>query len=482
MSSASSSRSRWRIPECLEQPCYKHYSVDGATYRLLDIPPSCEALNRAEWNQEAFAVLASGRLQGHLDRPVGERKQNAREGGDSELSERLSSSAASEPESDAFSISSEQMQAELAVGPVTEEEMEEEEAALDANFLAACAATKEGDEWRASVSLPRRVSRTLLRPEGKEGPLSKLLDALGVRTEAKSTRVSANEGVVTVPLWGPTEKRVCLAVKKTRGLLAQLRASCPVTHFISLPLNTSDTIARFEVYRHLVLASKYRTVDETLFIQKEKLHVTLLVLRLLSEAEVAAAAAVLKAASPDIYDAVGTQTLRLHVKGNSCFSDDPSAVKVVFAPLYSSEGPEALAATKAKLNSIVGLLADRLEAAGLLTRRELEEQHALGPQGEIDCIYHMTLLNATYRFRAARQAEKEDETGDLPGVGREGEKGGRPRRRLPRGPSGHIDASQLLVDMKGFDFGQVRIPAVQLNALQGGSQTGYLCLAHVDLP
>ncbi|KAL8443930.1 hypothetical protein Emed_006473 [Eimeria media] len=475
------SRTRWRLPECLERPQYRHFSVDGATYRFLHIPRSAEVLNSAEWNQKAFETLASGRSQDPEDVPLPPRNHRERVGGDSELSERYSSSASSAADSEEAALSSEAegLETSLVIN-MTEQQVEEEELALDADFLASCSAEKEKDQWRVDAQIPRGLLRRLLSRKNYKGPLSSLLAALNVSAEPQKKKETLEEEAVTVRLWGPSERRVCLALKKTQELLVGLRASCPVTHFISLPLNTSETASRFEVYRHLVLASKYKTIDETLFIQKEKLHVTLLVLRLLSKAEVEAAAAVLKAASPDIYDAVGTQTLRLHLKGNSCFSDDPSAVKVVFAPLYSSEGPEVLAATKAKLNNVVRLLAERLEAAGLLTRRELEEQRALGPQGEIDCIYHMTLLNETYRRRAAMKAAAEQQQQEGGSEQQQQQKRQHGRHAL-RGSL--IDASQLLIDMKGFDFGVVRIPSVQLNAIQGLSgQTGYHCLAHVDLP
>ncbi|KAL8450892.1 hypothetical protein Emag_002998 [Eimeria magna] len=486
MNSRGVSRTRWRLPECLERPQYRHFSVDGATYRILHIPQSAEALSSAEWNQKAFETLASGRCQDSQDVPVPARDHKERVGGDSELSERLTSSEsfAAESEQAAFSSEAEGLQTSLVMN-MTEQEVEEEELALDAEFLSSCAPKKDEDRWRVDTHIPRRLLRRLLSGKNHKGPLSSLLAALEVSAEPQRKQGALEEEAVVVRLRGPSERRVCLAVKKTQELLVGLRARCPVTHFISLPLNTSETASRFEVYRHLVLASKYKTIDETLFIPKEKLHVTLLVLRLLSKAEVEAAAAVLKAASSDIYDAVGTQTLRLHLKGNSCFSDDPSAVKVVFAPLYSSEGPEVLAVTKAKLNSVVRLLAERLEAAGLLTREELEEQRALGPQGEVDCIYHMTLLNEAYRRRAYTKPAAEQQQQQQEQQGGPEQQQQQQRRQLGKHAlrGSLIDASQLLTDMKGFDFGVVRIPAVQLNALQGlKGQTGYQCLAQVDLP
>lgn len=135
---------------------------------------------------------------------------------------------------------------------------------------------------------------------------------------------------------------------------------------------------------------------------------------------------------------------------------------------FCSEGPEALATTKAMLNNIVGLLAKRLEDAGLLSREELQQQYALGPQGEIDCIFHMTLLNEAYRKRVARKVQQQERHKE--------------ERMHQKVGMKTFDATQLIKDMRGFDFGVVRVPSIQLNALSGGGEGGYKCLAHVDLP
>lgn len=325
-------KAHWRLPVCLERPRYQHTSIGGANYRILDIPRSEEPLNRAEWNQAAFESLTSGAVRGPPCATTREKPQRERIGGESDRSDGYSSFPSSDSD-DATSDSNGETEPEMEI-KMTEYEIEEEENALDASFLASCSASKEGKEWRAEVLMPFRLFRRLVGKGPSKGRLNKTLHVLGARA-GRAKMPAERGGEVGVPLWGPTEKRVCLAVRKAQQLMAKMRSSAPVTHFISLPLATPDVISRFEVYKHLVLASGYQTIDETLFISKEKLHITLLVVRLLSATEVQAAADALKAASADIYDAVGTRTLRLHMKGNSCFSDDPSSVAVVFAPLYS---------------------------------------------------------------------------------------------------------------------------------------------------
>ncbi|OEH79535.1 kh domain-containing protein [Cyclospora cayetanensis] len=471
-----SGRTHWRLPECMERPQYKHFSIAGATYRVLDIPTSAEPLNRAEWNQAAFESLASCNSRRFSAVATAGIPSRERAGPGSDFSEEYFSDSSG---SDAATSDSDLKLAEEE--EMSEGDIEVQEEALDADFISSCSATQDGEQWRADIRIPRPLYRRLVGRTLSEGPLTASLDAIGARVGRGKMLAGRREEVV-LPIWGSTERRVCLAVQKTQRLMTQMRCSARVTHFVSLPLSLPDMIARFEVYRHLVMASGYKTIDETLFINQEKLHITLLVLRLLTPAEVAAAAEALKSASAEIYDAVGTRTLRLHLKGNSCFSDDPSAVSVVFAPLYSSEGAEALAKTKAMLNTVTRVIAERLQAAGLLSRKELQQQYALGTQGEFDCIFHMTLLNETYRRRAVEKRQQE-QTSENHGQSQEGSRQ-KPQQHQKRQhmQKRTFDASQLIQDMRGFDFGHVRVPSVQLNSISSTTEGAYECLAHVDLP
>lgn len=135
-----------------------------------------------------------------------------------------------------------------------------------------------------------------------------------------------------------------------------------------------------------------------------------------------------------------------------------------------SESAEALEATKRMLNNMARLLAERLQAAGLLSREELEEQHALGPEGEFDCTFHMTLLKTLYKRTAKELPLQQEQEQQSHLAARK-----QPRRAV-------FDATQLLQDMRGFDFGVVRVPAVQLNSVSTQDQNTYHCLAQVDLP
>ena len=162
-----------------------------------------------------------------------------------------------------------------------------------------------------------------------------MCDLLGVGfTVSKGEPKTKGEGL-PLTLSAPTERRACLAAKKLKELVAAKRVHARVTHFISLPMSCPEIVDRYGVYRHMVKTSGYKTIDDTLFISQQRLHITLLVLRLFDSSEEQAAAQALRDAAHDIYDAVDTRCLLLHLKGNSCFSDDPSDVAVVFAPLYS---------------------------------------------------------------------------------------------------------------------------------------------------
>ncbi|CDJ37719.1 KH domain-containing protein, putative [Eimeria tenella] len=459
----SGSRSRWHIPLCLERPQYTQYMLAGANYRLVQTSPIAVELNRAAWSQDAYEALAAGTCKS-FPATSEEKTRWERRGRNSDSSETSFYSGSEVEDGD-----SDGENREAAVLHMTPEGITQEEDGLEEDFVASCAAKQQGEQWEAEVRIPVPLFRRLNRKGTSKGALWRTLELLGA--EAGHFQIPRGRtGDVVLPLRCCTQRRVCLAVRKVQQLVASKRSSLPVTHFVSLPLATPELQARFEVYKHLMLASKYPGIDESFFISKHKLHITLLVLRLLTPAEIKAAEAAVKAAAADLYDAVGTRTLLLHLKGNSCFSDDPSAVSVIFAPLYSSESAEALEATKRMLNNMARLLAERLQAAGLLSREELEEQHALGPEGEFDCTFHMTLLKTLYKRTAKELPLQQEQEQQSHLAARK-----QPRRAV-------FDATQLLQDMRGFDFGVVRVPAVQLNSVSTQDQNTYHCLAQVDLP
>lgn len=116
---------------------------------------------------------------------------------------------------------------------------------------------------------------------------------------------------------------------------------------------------------------------------------------------------------------------------------------------FCSDGLEELNRQRAVLNSIVALLAKRYEKAGLLQKADLYEQRALDSMGAFDVQFHCTLLKC------------------------------KPRARMQP-----FDATNLIADMRGFDFGKGRVSSVQLNVIGSDDpQNGYYaCLQRVDLP
>lgn len=87
--------------------------------------------------------------------------------------------------------------------------------------------------------------------------------------------------------------------------------------------------------------------------------------------------------------------------------------------------------------------------AGLLQKAELDEQRALDSMGAFDVQFHCTLLKCKQRQKLEP-----------------------------------FDATRLVADMRGFDFGKGRVSSVQLNVIGSEDpQNGfYECLQRVNLP
>ncbi|CDJ29025.1 uncharacterized protein EMH_0046250 [Eimeria mitis] len=162
-------RHRARIPECLERPQYERHCIGGVNYRLLRLPGDAAALNRAEWNPDDFeAYVEGGGERGLSAAEAAEREQQQqrqqqkqRDRKDIDASDLSVSSFSSESENtDAHDSSCEAMNTKEDVS-LTAEEIQQQEDALDAEYIAACGAAKEGESWSLDIPLPVSIFRRL---------------------------------------------------------------------------------------------------------------------------------------------------------------------------------------------------------------------------------------------------------------------------------------------------------------------------------
>lgn len=227
--------------------------------------------------------------------------------------------------------------------------------------------------------------------------------------------------------------------------------SLPYTHFISLPLTDPRFQDRYNIFKTQVLAA-YPGFDEALFAKPEGLHITVLLLRVITEEQDTRCREVLDNLSREVYDAVDTRSLVLHLKGLDLMNDDSSAATVIFTTQYT--GNEKDRETDHRLRRLRLVITEAFRAAGLISEKEILRQQVNEFNNDVEAKLHATLLNAKFRRNALG--------GRQPTVNQKPQTAGHAKSVQTSGRT--YDATQLLSEFKLFDFFESRVPCVELVA------------------
>ncbi|CEM08630.1 unnamed protein product [Vitrella brassicaformis CCMP3155] len=343
---------------------------------------------------------------------------------------------------------------------------------------------QEGDQWICRVhALPETRGAIV----GKQGQRRKRLEeANQVRIKIPGPDASADEPVV---ITAPMKESVLSAKAEVEIIIEREMDRLPYTHFISLPLTGGDVVSRVEKWQQDAMRRGYRSIDGSLFMPARRLHFTVCMLRLHTQAQVDKCAQLLQSLSKDIYDAVNTRTVLVRLKGLFILNDDPSSVDVVYT------GDREKKEVQQRINAMCDVIFKALIHEGLTSPSELHRQRLLDTSGTSAHLnLHATLINTKYRYKKAAvpppspspDAEYADDPDcSQPTRGRTNRprgRGGGPPSAMP--PGEPIDATGLLRDFaNAVDYGEVRVPGVHLSRLDAFDESGYYeKVAAVALP
>ncbi|KAF8060498.1 histidine--tRNA ligase [Scenedesmus sp. PABB004] len=210
------------------------------------------------------------------------------------------------------------------------------------------------------------------------------------------------------------------------------------THFVSLPLaNGAATDERLTEFRDQVLAAPGAAeagLEASVFADAAKLHLTLVMLKLCSDAARHAAAEALRGLAPAARELLGGEPLRVRLAGLEVMRGDPSDAHV----LYLKVAPEP--AGDGRLARLCELVVAAFKAAGLLQPGQAEHVKL-----------HATVINTRHRH--------------VPGGGRE--------RRERVG----VDARALLSEWGGLDLGELTLASLELSTRGASDARGYYAAA-----
>lgn len=237
-----------------------------------------------------------------------------------------------------------------------------------------------------------------------------------------------------VVVTGRDVRTVRQARLKLEMLVEQARKKQPSTHFLSLPINTPAIQEKLLEFKKEVLekCGDSRGVDESIFQEAAKLHLTLCVLVLADDRERQLALDTLKQCSDTVIKRqLGGEKLRLEVKGIEYMNDDPAEVNVLYGRVNALSWSHSL---QAIADAVVG----EFIKTGLVTRQQ--ERVKL----------HVTLMNTTFR---------QQNNGNGDDVTREARE--------------TFDARKILKEFADYEFGVLDVEEIHLSIRHTGSSTKY---------
>lgn len=262
-----------------------------------------------------------------------------------------------------------------------------------------------------------------------------------IESETKTKLIFGDSHNIVIQSY-ESQSNVKSAYDRIMLIFMRSRARIDYTHFVNIPLTSesSEFRRRLDNFHAAVRAKRYPGLDDSIFVKGSQMHLTVQMLRLLNEAEVAKASRILSVCAAKLvtYDMRGRT---LHLRGLEYMNDDPSAVDVLYAKVC--DFPLCI-------QDLCANVVKEFMSAGLVSEDEVRGEGE-GGNFVVKFKFHATVVNTRFR---------------------KGESG----VRVP------FDARQLLKDFGDFDFGTVNIESIHLSQRAISQTTGFFkCLNFIQL-
>ncbi|KAL0964748.1 hypothetical protein UPYG_G00328360 [Umbra pygmaea] len=305
--------------------------------------------------------------------------------------------------------------------PPVSERFEEEEESCDSHTI-----EQSEKGFCCAIDVPSVLYKYLI---GKKGETRRKLES-----DTKTSIDIPKPGVEgQIVITGAQRAAVSSAVTRIELLVDSFRRKQPFTHFLSFALNHPDVQEGFLKFKDQVLerCGQDRGVDESIFQNPAKLHLTVGTFVLLNDLEVKKACEQLQQCQHFVTTITEGKPVLLEVSGIEYMNDDPATVDVLYAKVQVKNGLDTL-------QVIADRLLDHFVSAGLMVR-------------EWDRVkLHGTVMNTLFRKDAsvsgARPIMKDREA---------------------------FDARNILKSFGSYHFGEFQLNAVQISQRYSTDCTGF---------
>eukprot|EP00755_Sulcionema_specki_P028116 Sspe_Gene.89205::Locus_61024_Transcript_1_1_Confidence_1.000_Length_1355::g.89205::m.89205/K18666/ASCC1; activating signal cointegrator complex subunit 1 len=225
---------------------------------------------------------------------------------------------------------------------------------------------------------------------------------------------------------GLNESAVAAAKYRIDYVVDRSRQKLPYTHFVSIPLLDSVLPKSRELFERLeTFCSISKRIDPSIFRSPEKLHLTLVMLRIYSEEDAEVAIKTLKKIEGFVRETF-TSSDRIQLKDLQYMNDDPRQVNVLYLKVKGCEE---------KILSLVDHVSTQFVLAGLCTSKDIEHNEKL----------HATIMNSKWR-----------KTGD--------------DSRQERVP---FDIMDIMDELEHVDLGTHKLRTIEISTMGEVGENGY---------
>jgi len=250
---------------------------------------------------------------------------------------------------------------------------------------------------------------------------------------------------------GQKYQDVTSARRRINLITSQARFKREATHFAAFPLNFPHIVEKVREFKEKVLA-EYKGVggiDESIFQDPEKIHLTICVMMLLDQTERHAAEEILLKLKPNISDTIGNGKLEFGLQGLEIMNDDPTEVNVLYAKCNWADDT-----------------AQRL--ADLISAKFVDSGLAKPNRSGNSVKFHATLMNTRHRQNVEGDTSKPNQ--------------GNPASRGKPYQKDCFDARNILKQLGNFDFGTGQLREIHLSTRHTSGPDGfYKCLAKIPV-
>lgn len=253
-----------------------------------------------------------------------------------------------------------------------------------------------------------------------------------IEAETKSVIKVPKPGILEdVTIIGPTRKSVVNARERIEIIILAGRNKQQFTHFLCIPFTSNDIIISFQKFKRNILSQgPIPGLDESLFQNPNKLHLTIGTLSLMDNEDRANAAQYLKECHQEIIEPFLENycgKIEMTLSGLKYMNDDPGAVDVLYVNVICEP-----------LQDIANRIVDYFVKKGLATHNYTE-----------NVKLHVTLINSIFR--------NEDIDNDSQFH----------KKRMT------FDARDILLNFKDFYFGKQELKEIHLSQRYSTGSNGF---------